>query len=108
MNTKMFGSASQSEKSKRLVGYVQVYDMSGMNWRHYSSREIAEKLKAALQTGGFYVEAVSHMFVINSSTLFAAAWGVAWSDGWEIWKGSTGARAIVCLHEEFLAPRSSC
>jgi len=68
--------SQQSEKSKRLVGYIQVYDMSGMNWRHYSSREIAEKLKAALQTGGFYVEAVSHMFVINSSTLFAAAWGV--------------------------------
>lgn len=66
----------QSEKSKRLVGYIQVYDMSGMNWRQYSSREIAEKLKAALQTGGFYVEAVSHMFVINSSTLFAAAWRV--------------------------------
>ena len=71
----------QSEKSKRLVGYIQVYDMSGMNWRQYSSREIAEKLKAALQTGGFYVEAVSHMFVINSSTLFAAAWRVA-GHGW--------------------------
>ena len=69
--------SEQSEKSKRLVGYIQVYDMSGLSWRHYSSREIAEKLKAALQTGGFYVEAVSHMFVINSSTLFAAAWRVA-------------------------------
>lgn len=68
--------SEQSEKSRRLVGYIQVYDMSGMNWRQYSSREIAEKLKAALQTGGYYVEAVSHMFVINSSTLFTAAWSV--------------------------------
>ncbi|CAK9013449.1 unnamed protein product [Durusdinium trenchii] len=66
----------QSEKTKRLVGYVQVYDMRGMNWRHYSSRELVDKLKAALQTGGFYVEAVSHMFVINASTLFSATWKV--------------------------------
>ena len=69
--------SQQSERSKRLVGYVQVYDMRGMNWRQYSSRELIEKLKVALQTGGFYVEAVSHMFVINSSTLFSAAWKVA-------------------------------
>ncbi|CAJ1358917.1 unnamed protein product [Effrenium voratum] len=69
--------SQQSEKSRRLVGYVQVYDMRGLTWRHYSSRELAEKVKAALQPGGFYVEAVSHMFVIHASPLFAAAWKIA-------------------------------
>lgn len=34
------------------VGYVQVYDMRGMKWRNYSSRELVEKLKVALETGG--------------------------------------------------------
>eukprot|EP00931_Biecheleriopsis_adriatica_P110241 TRINITY_DN8449_c0_g1_i1.p1 TRINITY_DN8449_c0_g1~~TRINITY_DN8449_c0_g1_i1.p1 ORF type:complete len:1117 (-),score=203.84 TRINITY_DN8449_c0_g1_i1:48-3398(-) len=66
----------QSEVSGRLLGYVQVYDMSGLSWWHYSSREITEKLKALLQPGGFYVEAVAHMYVINASTLFSMAWKV--------------------------------
>ena len=47
---------AHSERHKRLLGYVQVYDMQGMSWRHYSSREIADKLKTALQSGSFYVE----------------------------------------------------
>ena len=64
----------RSERQKRLLGYVQVYDMQGLSWRHYSSREIADKLKTALQSGSFYVEAVSHMYVINASRLFAMVW----------------------------------
>ena len=64
----------RSESQKRLLGYVQVYDMQGLSWRHYSSREIADKLKTALQSGSFYVEAVSHMYVINASRLFSVVW----------------------------------
>ena len=61
----------RSEQHTRLLGYIQVYDMQGLTWRHYSSREIADKLKTALQSGSFYVEAVSHMYVINASRLFS-------------------------------------
>ena len=64
----------RSEQHKRLLGYIQVYDMQGLTWRHYSSREIADKLKTALQSGSFYVEAVSHMYVINASRLFSMVW----------------------------------
>ncbi|CAE7353744.1 SFH9 [Symbiodinium microadriaticum] len=66
----------RSEQHKRLLGYIQVYDMQGLTWRHYSSREIADKLKTALQSGSFYVEAVSHMYVINASRLFSMVWKV--------------------------------
>eukprot|EP00930_Biecheleria_cincta_P042313 TRINITY_DN29111_c0_g1_i2.p1 TRINITY_DN29111_c0_g1~~TRINITY_DN29111_c0_g1_i2.p1 ORF type:complete len:1114 (-),score=172.68 TRINITY_DN29111_c0_g1_i2:82-3423(-) len=66
----------QSERAGRLLGYVQVYDMQGISFRHVSSKEIATKLKAALGSAGFYVEAVKHIYVINASTPFSIAWKV--------------------------------
>jgi len=67
---------AESERTGRLLGYVQVYDMQGLSLRHVSSNELKEKLLAALGSGGFYVEAVKHMYVINASTLFSMAWKV--------------------------------
>ena len=64
----------QSEERKRLIGYIQVYDMQGVGLRQLTSRDIGEKLKCCLQPGGFYMEAVSHMYVVNASALFSMAW----------------------------------
>lgn len=73
--------SQKSEEQKKLMGYVQVYDMQGVSLRHLSSREIMEKIKFALEVGSYYMEAVSHMYVINASVLFSMAWKVPlWVD----------------------------
>lgn len=66
----------KSEEQRKLLGYIQVYDMQDVSLRHLSSREITDKLKTALQAGSFYMEAVAHMYVINASVLFSMAWKV--------------------------------
>ena len=48
--------------------------MEGLSLRQVSSKDVAEKLKGALSAGGFYVEAVAHIYVINASRLFSMAW----------------------------------
>ena len=64
----------QTEERKRLIGYIQVYDMQGVGLRHLTTRDIGERLKCCLQPGAFYMEAVSHMYVVNASALFSMAW----------------------------------
>ncbi|CAK0817475.1 unnamed protein product, partial [Prorocentrum cordatum] len=68
--------SAQSETSGCLAGHVQVFDLSGLGFRLVSNSALQEKLKVALGAGGFYVEVVSHIFVINSGTLFTMAWKV--------------------------------
>ena len=69
--------SQKSEEQKRLVGYIQVYDMQGVSLRHLSSRELMDKMKCALEVGSYYMEAVAHMYVINASVLFSMAWKAA-------------------------------
>ena len=64
----------ESDERSRLIGYIQVYDMQGVGLRHLTSRDIGEKFKSCLQPGAFYMEAVSHMYVVNASALFSMAW----------------------------------
>eukprot|EP00438_Fugacium_kawagutii_P022659 Skav224883 [mRNA] locus=scaffold1112:258751:259506:+ [translate_table: standard] len=66
--------SKESERTRRLTGYIQVYNMQGLSFRQVTSTEVQQKLKAALSAGGFYVEAVSHIYVINASRLFSMAW----------------------------------
>jgi len=41
-----------------------------------SSSALIDKLKTALGAGKYYVENVSHIYVVNSSSLFSMAWRV--------------------------------
>ena len=66
--------SQKSEEQKKLLGYIQVYDMQGVGLRHLSTRELMDKMKCALQPGSYYMEAVAHMYVINASVLFSMAW----------------------------------
>lgn len=67
----------KSEEQRKLLGYIQVYDMQDVSLRHLSSREITDKLKTALQAGSFYMEAVAHMYVINASQC-SSLWPGRW------------------------------
>ena len=64
----------ETERTRRLTGYIQVYNMQGLSLRQVTSKEVTERLKAALSAGGFYVEAIAHIYVINASRLFSMAW----------------------------------
>lgn len=66
--------SKESEDKKVLMGYIQVYDMRDVSLRQLSSREVVERMKLALEAGSYYMEAVSHMYVINASILFSLAW----------------------------------
>ncbi|CAE8643723.1 unnamed protein product, partial [Polarella glacialis] len=68
--------SEESARTGRLQGYVQVFDMQGLSWRHVTASEIAEKMKLAFRPGGFYVEAVAHIYIVNSSMLFSIGWNV--------------------------------
>lgn len=68
------GLSQETERTRRLTGYIQIYNMQGLSLRQVSSKDVAEKLKGALSAGGFYVEAVAHIYVINASRLFSMAW----------------------------------
>lgn len=66
----------RSEKTGRLAGHIQVFDLTGMSLWQISSSGLVDKIKAAMSAGEFYVEAVSHIFVINSSSVFTMAWNL--------------------------------
>merc|ERR1712183_746450 len=68
--------SSQTEATGVLAGHVQVFDLNGLGIWQISSSALVEKLKIALGAGGKYVEVVSHIYVINSSTIFSMAWTV--------------------------------
>ena len=65
--------AQDSEATRTLKGYIQVYDLKDVSLRQLS-RDTVEKLRCALQPGSYYMEAVSHMYVVNSSMVFSMAW----------------------------------
>lgn len=78
--------SQQSEGKKTLMGYIQVYDMQGVSLRLLSqafSKDVMEKMKRALDAGSYYMEAVSHMYVINASTLFSMAWKAGFKVVWQ-------------------------
>ena len=64
----------ETERTRCLTGYIQVYNMQGLSLRQVTSTEVKDRLKAALSAGGFYVEAVAHIYVVNASRLFSMAW----------------------------------
>ena len=60
-----------TERTSCLTGYIQVYNMQGLSLRQVTSMEVKDRLKAALSAGGFYVEAIAHIYVVNASRLFS-------------------------------------
>ena len=66
--------SKDTERTRQLTGYIQVYNMAGLGWRQVTSKEVAEKLKGALSAGGFYVEAVARIYVVNAPRVFSMAW----------------------------------
>merc|ERR1712151_1018624 len=65
---------TQTERSGQLIGHVQVFNLAGMSLWQVSSSALIDKLKRALGAGGNYLEAVSHIWVVNSSSVFSMAW----------------------------------
>merc|ERR1711957_270623 len=65
-----------SESTGVLGGHVQVFNLEGLsNWNMLASA-LQELLKVLLRPGGRYVEVVSHIYIINASSMFSAAWKV--------------------------------
>eukprot|EP00929_Paragymnodinium_shiwhaense_P052316 TRINITY_DN26215_c0_g2_i1.p1 TRINITY_DN26215_c0_g2~~TRINITY_DN26215_c0_g2_i1.p1 ORF type:complete len:1161 (+),score=247.08 TRINITY_DN26215_c0_g2_i1:35-3517(+) len=68
--------SGESERTQQLVGHVQIFDLNGMSMWHATNSALIEKLKTAFSAGEFYLEAVSHIYVINSSSVFSMAWRI--------------------------------
>eukprot|EP00440_Ansanella_granifera_P040319 gb/GFBE01043732.1/.p1 GENE.gb/GFBE01043732.1/~~gb/GFBE01043732.1/.p1 ORF type:complete len:311 (+),score=71.80 gb/GFBE01043732.1/:1-933(+) len=68
--------SQQSERSGRLAGHIQIFDLSNLGLWQASSGALVEKLKIMLSAGQHYMEAVSRIFVINSSSVFSMAWKI--------------------------------
>lgn len=67
---------TQSQVTGRLLGQVQVFDMSGVGFRQIANKALHERFKCALGCGGNYVELVSHVYVINASWSFSKIWNI--------------------------------
>lgn len=65
---------SESERLGELVGHVQVFDLSGMSMWNVTNQALIDSLKKVFSAGEFYIEMVSHIYVINSSSVFSLAW----------------------------------
>lgn len=63
-----------SEKNERLAGHIQVFNLDGVTFWQVTNTALTEKLKSLLSAGENYVEAVSHIFIVNSSSVFSMAW----------------------------------
>jgi len=66
--------SEQSELEGRLAGHIQVFNLSGISFWQISNSALIEKLKLVFSAGEHYLEAVTHIYVINSSSLFTVAW----------------------------------
>ncbi|CAE7361222.1 SFH8 [Symbiodinium natans] len=66
--------SAQTSSTGRLAGHVQIYDLQGLSLWQVSSGALVEKLKILLGAGQHYMEQVSHIFVIRSSSAFSMAW----------------------------------
>lgn len=65
-----------SESTGHLAGHIQIFSLTGMSFWHVSNSALLEKLKLAFSAGEFYLEAVSHIYIVNSSSLFSMAWSL--------------------------------
>merc|ERR1712136_230146 len=63
-----------SDRTGQLLGHVLVFDLGGLSWSQLWCKDIHEKLKASLGMGGYYVEVVAHIYVLNTSALFSSVW----------------------------------
>merc|ERR1712228_483105 len=68
--------SQQSEQTGKLAGHIQVFNLEGLSFFQVTNQALIGKLKTALGAGAYYVEAVSHIYVINSSSLFSMAWKI--------------------------------
>jgi len=66
-----------SEQHGRLAVHIQIYNMDGLSLWTISNTTLIEKLKVALSPGQYYVETISHIYVINAGMAFKAAWRLA-------------------------------
>eukprot|EP00439_Symbiodinium_sp_Y106_P059039 s4070_g8.t1 len=66
--------SAQTTTTGKLAGHVQIYDLQGLSLWQVSSGALVEKLKILLGAGQHYMEQVSHIFVIRSSSAFSMAW----------------------------------
>lgn len=63
-----------SEKTERLAGHIQVFNLEGVTFWIATNTALTDKLKSLLSAGENYVEAVSHIFIVNSSSVFSMVW----------------------------------
>lgn len=68
--------SEHSERTGQLVGQVQIFNLQGLSFWTVSNNALIEKLKMAFGAGKYYVENVSHIYVVNSSSLFSMAWRI--------------------------------
>jgi len=68
--------SEQSERTGQLVGQIQIFNLQGLSFWQASSSALIEKLKLGLGAGKYYVENVSHIYVVNSGSVFSLAWRV--------------------------------
>ncbi|CAE7258268.1 SFH9 [Symbiodinium sp. CCMP2592] len=66
--------SAQTTTTGKLAGHVQIYDLQGLSLWQVSSGALVEKLKILLGAGQHYMEQVSQIFVIRSSSAFSMAW----------------------------------
>jgi len=64
----------QSDLEGRLAGHIQIFNLTGISFWQLSNTALIDKLKLIFSAGEHYLEAVSHIYVINSSSLFTMGW----------------------------------
>lgn len=69
--------SQQTDQTRRMMGHVQIFDLNNVGFWQASSSALLDKLKILLSAGGNYMEAVSHIFVVNSSSVFSIGWKLA-------------------------------
>lgn len=66
--------SDRSERTGRLAGHIQVFNLHGLSFWHVANVTLAEKLKKVFGAAEYYVESTSHIYVVNASHLFSMAW----------------------------------
>lgn len=64
----------RTEKTGRLAGHIQIFNLHGLSFWHVASVTLAEKFKKVLGPAGYYVESTSHIYAVNASPIFSMAW----------------------------------
>lgn len=63
-----------SEQTGRLGGHIQVFNLEGVGFWQATNSQITSRLKTLFGAGGMYVELLTHIYIINSGTVFNAIW----------------------------------